>query len=1010
MRPTFLCVLRNETARLAREESGVAVVFTLGAFLFLYVVCLGVVSVGAQVREKAQLQDACDAAAYSAAVVQADGLSRMAVVNRAMSWSYVQMTKMQMDYIALRWLELTKQRFEEDERCIARTKLIKMFSKEAGYHNFQSDWRKLQPLAWWSENVGWYIYPASWLRFGFNCRDKTHSKTGNPNAAYIGFRRPKSDDQVRHVRLNHPSRDTAKSALYLPKAAGDRKTGADGQTPSLDEIVSSMQSDYGVRGETLAGRIGAMRNAIVSCNALLPAINAKMSESIRQTAVRTLRENLPRGKDGEIGEDVLADCDWTVSGGVSTAPAQYSSGITNRIADTSYFSGLRNVEEDEILFLNMADGLPKATGGNLVVSKNPKDVRLVDYFWDEPEQGSERISSKVGARAAGLDQWFIRCDPEESRTKDQKSIVRAFAGSEGGIVRGYKNANYFEGQSGGSLLQHAADAGEGVHRANYVFDGIQDGAAFALDSAEKVRKKFMDEIYKLVTKQLADVPSKKVNPGKKPKWYKFRKRLAYEAKKAAKKTLKTQIDPYWEQLSQSLNDHVFKPLGQVLEQFILGIGDLDPEPSCNNTRERFVDKCANVRDTTGLVSEYEWASAYWFCFWFKLYGMGSSKGEYHVPVPMAALHGGVKRKKRDGIASWYGDKSGVRTDSYGHGFFCPWYHDEMREFKGKPKGKARKDYHSTFVSIDADIPKTCRHGGLFGEKSNFILKGFVRIYGDDIALWDENYVGVPAQPWVLNRRFFDGGGTIVVGLAKKQRNFFESLVDSVVSPGLYSAFSPPPASGSLIDDPVDDSENRRFVVFSAARAGYAPRTGAGEVGSGGRDTVNTGGASAPRRYELRWDSVTDRRLGKDRHPELPDDAGLGSYKRYLEREGRIGCVCGEPNTTDRLKHQWNLCQVDWDGLLLPLREAHARASGYDSASTAHGGGGRDSDGVWDFFRDGGDLDSVYSTIGRQLYGHAVWRSFSGTNDAVRSTSEIMPLPSGPDAGTPVDLFRLRRLL
>ena len=1010
MRPKPFRIFRSEAARLAREEDGVAVVFTLGAFLFLFVVCLGVFALGEQVRERAQLQDACDAAAYSAAVVQADGLSRMAVVNRAMSWSYVQMTKMQMDYITLRWLELTKRRFEEDEKCITRTKLIKMFSKEAAYHNFESDWRKLQPLAWWSENVGWYIYPASWLQFGFNCKDNIHNekKKGNvwpkPNAAYIGFKRhgengnsTKDYQQIRHVRINHPSYDTDAGRVphYLPKNAADR-VASDRNSPSLDEIVETMQKSYGVGGAMLRGRIAAMRNAIVTCNALLPAINAKMSESIRETAVRTLRENLPRDEKGNPDESVLADYDWMVSGGASTAPVQYSAGITNRAANTSYFSGLRNVEEDEILFLNMADGLPKATGGNKPAAKNRKDVRLVDYFWDEPEQGSDRISSTVGGRAAGLDQWFIRCNPEESRIHDQKSIVRRLAGSEGGIVRAYKNANYYEGQSAGSLLQHAIGFGEGVHRPNYIFDGVQDWSAWSVNSLDELKNAYKKRIYDQIQEQLRIAPSDKINPGKKPKWYKFRKRLAYEAKKAAKKTLKKNVDKHWEQLTDSLENHVFNPLWQVLDSFITGLGDLDLPPSANNNRDRFVDKCANVRDTTGLVSEYEWASAYWFCFWFKLYGMGSAKGEYHIPAPMAALHGGVKR-------------SGVRTDSYGHGFFCPWFHDQMREFKGKPKGKTRDDYHSTFISIDPDIPETCQHKGLFGKRSNFVLKGFVRIYGDDKAVYDENYAGVPAQPWILNQRFFDGGGTIVVGLSRKQRNPFERFVVSTAEPGLFSAFTPPPDSGPLLDNRPDDSRNRRFVVFSAARAGYAPRTGKGEIGAGGRDTVNTGGASSPRRYELRWDSVTDRKLGEFRRPSLPDDAGgLGPYRNYLEREGRIGCVCGQPNTTERLKHQWNLCQVDWDGVLLPLREAHSRHTGYDSAST--GGGGRDSLSVWDYFSDGGELDSVQTTVGNQIFGNAVWRSFGETNGTTRSTSEIMPLPAESDSGTPVDLFRLRRIL
>lgn len=100
--------------RLARDEGGAAFVVTLGVFLFIWLVCCGVYTVGETVRRKIQIQNAADAAAYSAAVVQADTLSRMATVNRAMAWTYVQMTRRQMDYIAARWIDLSQKRIDAD--------------------------------------------------------------------------------------------------------------------------------------------------------------------------------------------------------------------------------------------------------------------------------------------------------------------------------------------------------------------------------------------------------------------------------------------------------------------------------------------------------------------------------------------------------------------------------------------------------------------------------------------------------------------------------------------------------------------------------------------------------------------------------------------------------------------------------------------------------------------------------------------------------------------------------
>ena len=103
---------------LHKDDKGAVLMITLAVFLFLYMVCSATYAVGTVIHEKIQLQSACDAAAYSAAIVEADGLSRIATINRAMSWTYVQTTRMHMDYIVHSWLKLTVKRFGEDSnRC-----------------------------------------------------------------------------------------------------------------------------------------------------------------------------------------------------------------------------------------------------------------------------------------------------------------------------------------------------------------------------------------------------------------------------------------------------------------------------------------------------------------------------------------------------------------------------------------------------------------------------------------------------------------------------------------------------------------------------------------------------------------------------------------------------------------------------------------------------------------------------------------------------------------------------
>lgn len=82
---------------LAKGNSGAALALTLAFFLPVYLTVIGIYGVGEVVRNKIELQNAADSAAYSAAVVQADYLSRMATINKAMAWTYVDLQRRSMD-------------------------------------------------------------------------------------------------------------------------------------------------------------------------------------------------------------------------------------------------------------------------------------------------------------------------------------------------------------------------------------------------------------------------------------------------------------------------------------------------------------------------------------------------------------------------------------------------------------------------------------------------------------------------------------------------------------------------------------------------------------------------------------------------------------------------------------------------------------------------------------------------------------------------------------------------
>ncbi len=104
--------------RLYREDSGVVLALSVVSFLILFVVACAGYAIGETVRQRVELQNAADAAAYSGAIVQADTISRVAAINRAMSWTYVKLCRMEMDAIVDKWLELVLRQWNIDEATI----------------------------------------------------------------------------------------------------------------------------------------------------------------------------------------------------------------------------------------------------------------------------------------------------------------------------------------------------------------------------------------------------------------------------------------------------------------------------------------------------------------------------------------------------------------------------------------------------------------------------------------------------------------------------------------------------------------------------------------------------------------------------------------------------------------------------------------------------------------------------------------------------------------------------
>lgn len=946
--------------RLVSDESGVALVFVIAIFLFLFVLVLSVYSIGQAVREKEEIQNACDAAAHAGAVAQADTLSRMAVVNRAMSWNYVQMTKLQMDYITYNWLKVTCDKFAEDKKkCLHHDNPSHVFSltRYCGWtfvpdllHGFcQQPATTILFTSWW--DLWYFKWPRSWIVL--NCKHDIHNRD-NRISHYIGMRSG-NDTQAEEIRINGYDLDDL-CLRFRDSPRTGAPSGGDldlviGGKVERSAILSDLEALYGGYGcPDLQAQIETCQNQAAVFSAMLHGLNDEMRKDVEAAVHRALVANLPRTPGEEPSKETLGDYLCFLSAGSSIAPREYEtpdeSDVSGASSAASYFSGLRNTEQDEMLFLNMADGLPDRA-----------DVTLSEYF--AGDDGS-------GLRGLGLDQWFIRCRPEESKfdgtgnTEGADTVGSNCGGNLGvcverdwvspmtGIFRCYQNANYHDARS--QTIIPPSD----VHRGNYMFDGIENAIVSLKSAFGSAIGSFFSGI-PLIGGYIGDI------------------------------------------VSDMTSGMVTKLLSGV-EQYL---GTEVVVPSCHHVRTSFPDTCAAIPESWGLVAEYEWAAAYWVC-WYTEEGWwpwGTLRQCWHLPLPVGAA------------------KGGATENGYAPGSFLGFWEEAKKNVFGKPKGHSREEFRTECMFLDGErwTVKGCDKEPLWnGHGANVGIKSYVRIYGDDKDAYDPKYYcGAPSMPWILNENFFNGGGTIIVGLAKKRRNVFEALVaDDIGDKSLHSAFSPPAGS--------------HVVAFAAGRAAYAPRNGL--LTAAGDDTANASGGI---RYDLHYDASC-----KTLHPKLMrgdnPSAEWRAQAAKLEADPfRIGCVCTDNSgnrpstakmaqTANRLRRQWNLCQTDWDGVLLPLRFGRGAIREYNANPT----GDRpmpatgDASPEWGpFASDYGDEDAVFSLAqilenldsSTEDDNSPRWLPLDGS-DGSSTLSELLD-SNGPSEPVEItEAFRRRRIL
>jgi hypothetical protein len=95
----MITVARKKLQQLWRGDEGVALAMFIIVCPTLLLIAFSAFQLGEVVRQRIILQNATDAGAYAGAVVQADALSRLGVLNEAMAWTYVQGMNLEQDLL-----------------------------------------------------------------------------------------------------------------------------------------------------------------------------------------------------------------------------------------------------------------------------------------------------------------------------------------------------------------------------------------------------------------------------------------------------------------------------------------------------------------------------------------------------------------------------------------------------------------------------------------------------------------------------------------------------------------------------------------------------------------------------------------------------------------------------------------------------------------------------------------------------------------------------------------------
>lgn len=346
--------------RLWCEEEGVIIACSLAVFLFLYVLGCGIYTLGTTLCEREALQNAADAAAYSAATIQADALSRMAMVNRALAYTYTQMSCKQMDCITARWLGQVIKRFNEDSDAAEG----------------------------WTSTAFLPDMPVAVI--------KAVGAVIEAILANLGPLRAKNGDYIARTPgvawfCGYANQHGA-VCLNGRQLAPDIWSGLRGQANMLSDIDAM-----------LTEQIGYDKLLIAQLNVQLQVIHRQMCEAIEAAVPAVLERNLCAA----FGEDAASRSYYALkSPAAAWNPYAAADSLTEgEVAFSGYYSALYNTEDGERRFLAMSDP----------ANPTKQQWKLPEFFisHDLRKQRDSRgivalLSGDQRLAAGGLDQWFVR--------------------------------------------------------------------------------------------------------------------------------------------------------------------------------------------------------------------------------------------------------------------------------------------------------------------------------------------------------------------------------------------------------------------------------------------------------------------------------------------------------------------------------------------------------------------------------------------------------------------------